>query len=64
VERVMGKGRGSSGYGVWRDRREGQIAKRVNGTLQLLWLEGGGRISRKSQRPGEGEAPRSQCGWP
>jgi hypothetical protein len=46
---------------IWeRDRRETHRAKRINGNMQLP-SKGVGEISRKSERSGMGEAPRTQC---
>lgn len=52
-----------------RDWREGQRTRITNGNLQLLGVResgyeevGDGEISKKPQRPGIRETPRSQCG--
>jgi hypothetical protein len=48
-----------AGSDVGRNRREYQRDRRLNGNKQLPgW--GNGEISKKSQRPGMEEAPRSQ----
>ena len=51
-----------SGDGAWRGQdqvwREGQRARRMNENLGGRMVE----VSKKHQRPGMGEAPRSQCG--
>ena len=48
---------GQVGSGLQRDRGQTEAARRMNGNLQLLGI---GEIFRKSQRPGMGEALRSQ----
>jgi hypothetical protein len=48
-EKGMGMG-GSSGSGVGRDRRDGQMAMRMSGNLQLVGVG----------RPGIGEVPKKQ----
>ena len=58
--REIGRGMARvSASGVGKDRRDGQMARRMNENLYLTGL-GEGRISRKSQRPGIGQAPKNQ----
>jgi hypothetical protein len=52
-----------------RGKKDVQRSTRVSGNIQLLGVAGGGwgggeRTSRKSQRPGMQEVPRTQCEWP
>ena len=64
IEADGGRELGVSGDGAWRGQdqvwREGQRARRMNENLGGRMVE----VSKKHQRPGMGEAPRSQCGWP
>ena len=46
--------------GVGKDRRDGNMAMRKNGNLQLMWVGRWGRISRTRQRPGIRGAPKKQ----
>lgn len=50
------------GSDVGKDRREAQRPKRMKGNRQLVTPCVEGKISRRSQRFGMGEAPRNQCG--
>lgn len=52
-----GKGIGRAGSGMKRDRRKTQRAMRMNRNMQLPGVQG---VSRKSQRPEMGAAPRNQ----
>jgi len=60
--RDVGQGMGGSGSGVGKDRRDGLMAMKMNGTLQLPGVRRGrgGRIFRTRQRPGIRKAPK---GW-
>lgn len=55
----MGKGiQGDLGSGVGRDRRDGQMAVRMNGNLQLMWVRRCGATPGQDRELGLVRCPR------